>query len=202
MSITRQGASAARWMVLLVTVLVPCVRAHPGGGDTELIKKDLRQLAQEAELVVLARVVSSRAGWDAARRLIWTTTELDVAASWKGNAPRRLHVKELGGIVGEVGMRVPGAPRYARGEQVVVFLKKDVLGQWRTHGWTQGRFGLRPTKTGVRVRSDHRHVIAGFFGTAQVMGHAPLDLASFESKVRMLAAPPVQRRVPGQKGGK
>ena len=50
-------------------------------------------------------------------------------------------VTELGGVVGDLGMVVPGTARFDPGEQVVVFLK-NVGGKWRTAGLIQGKFSV------------------------------------------------------------
>jgi hypothetical protein len=45
-------------------------------------------------------------------------------------------------------MRVAGTPEYQRGERVLVFLRKDPLGRYRTYGMAQGRFVLRAAVDG------------------------------------------------------
>ena len=139
----------------------------PLAGGTILIKKRLSELAREAEAIVLARVADSRCAWNADQTLIWTTTLLDVLETWKGQPGDRIAVMEPGGEVPPVGQHVPSMARYTPGERVLVFLKKDALGQWRTHGCVQGAFRVVPDAGRVPridLTSWHQHVMEGITG--------------------------------------
>ncbi|MAG56726.1 MAG: hypothetical protein CMJ83_10585 [Planctomycetes bacterium] len=176
-------------MGFVLLALIVC----PAGGTT-LIKKDLGQLAREAEAVVLAVVLQNRCQWNADHTLIWTTTTLRVTETWKGKVPAKLSLMEPGGVMPPVGQWVPGMARYQPGETVVVFLKKDVLGQWRTHGCAQGRFHVDTRSDGrmsPRFGPWTRHVVKRWF---QPGGKVPApDLATFKTRVTALAAKPVRR---------
>ena len=162
---------------VLIAVAAALSVASPIAGTT-LERKNLGQLSAEAEAIVVARVLSNACAWDAPRRLIWTETTLLVTESWKGSLTGRVLVKEPGGEVPPVGQRVPGMARYRPGDTVVVFLKKDVLGQWRTHGCIQGMFRV-VRKDGRRFPAQAagmRHVVAGFVGR-------DMDLVGFRRRV-------------------
>ena len=68
-----------------VSLLLLALVAAPAG-STILIKKDLAELAREAELVIVARVQANACAWNPEGTLIWTTTTLAVSESWKGTA--------------------------------------------------------------------------------------------------------------------
>jgi hypothetical protein len=148
---------------------------------TTLKKKNLAELARESEAIVVAKVVGNTAAWDADRRLIWTETTLLVIESWKGALEGQVAIKEPGGEVGPVGQHVPGMARYQPGDTVVVFMKKDVLGQWRTHGCIQGLFRVvhADRRNAPEIGSWTRHVVAGFVGKNA-------DMASFKKTVETL----------------
>jgi hypothetical protein len=158
---------------------------------TILIKKDLQDLAREAEAVVLARAVSSQAVWDAANRLIWTETALDIEETWAGDVKGPVALRELGGEVGQLGMRVNGAPQYRVGEDYVVFLHRDALGQWRTLGWTQGQFRVtadpaRPR--GALAHPSHAHVIDGYIARSAGTPVGPVELQTLKARTQQLVA--------------
>jgi hypothetical protein len=123
----------------------------PSAPSTILIRQDLADLLKNSEAVVRATIVGGEARWDAERRMIWTTTTFDVTETWKGTTTGRSSLRELGGVVGNVGMRVVGAPQYAAGEDVILFLYRDALGFTRTTGWTPLRL-RRPRKARRRAR--------------------------------------------------
>jgi hypothetical protein len=168
---------------------------------TILIRQDLRDLVRGAEIVVRARVIANQAAWDAERRFIWTWTSLDVVETWKGTASGRIAIREPGGEVGSVGMRVAGTPKYAPGEDVVVFLYRDPQGALRTLGWTQGRFALALDVAGsgaLVAHASHGHVLepavktgerwAPFFNAEERRGALGVRYASFKAKTRDLIA--------------
>lgn len=175
---------------------------------TIVVRQDLNDLAKNSEAVVRAVVRGEAAAWDADRRFIWTTTTFDVVETWKGTLAGRASLRELGGEVGTQGMRVVGAPQYAAGEEVVLFLYKDAQGFWRTQGWTQGKFLLaadaeRPGR-GLAVAS-HAHVVAGFFKGDDVRGPLGVEVRAFGAKVKELiaaAAKAEAKPAPKTEGGK
>ena len=167
----------------LMSLLVIALLVGPLSGTT-LVKKNLAQLAAEAEAIVLADVVGTRCSWNAGRTLIWTTSELRVRQTWKGQVPESVAVMEPGGIVHPIGQKVPGMARYRAGDKVVVFLKKDKLGQWRTHGCVQGAFPVVKRKDGSLAPSIGkwtRHVVKGHVAN-------DVGLHAFETRVKALVA--------------
>jgi hypothetical protein len=159
---------------------------------TILIRQDLQDLVRGAESIVRARVVSNAAAWDPDRRFIWTWTTLDVVETWKGPATGRIALRELGGEVGSVGMRVAGTPKYAVGEDVIVFLYRDAQGAQRTLGWTQGRFALGLDADGsgtLTAQASHAHVIdGGLFVPEMRRGPLGVRYAAFKAKTKSLIA--------------
>jgi hypothetical protein len=111
----------------------------------------LEDLVDRSEFVLHARCLRSWSAWDEPKRVIWTHTELLLTEGLKGSVGARIVISEPGGVVGEVGMTVEGAPRYRSGEEVVVFLYRTPQGLLRTRGLSQGKF----TVTGEeRVRAN------------------------------------------------
>ena len=62
---------------------------------------------------------------------------------WRGTPAARVTVVVPGGVVGPIGQRVDGAPAFAKGEEVVVFLSAAEAGAFRVTGLAQGKFSVR-----------------------------------------------------------
>ena len=171
-------------------VLLVALLTSGGFADTTvLVRKSVTQLSQEAELIVYARVVGQSAAWNDKRTLIWTHTDLQVVECWKGVVPTKLSVMEPGGEVPPIGQRVPGMARYKVGELAVVFLKKDILGQWRTLGCAQGKLAVFNHAKGPRLKATPwtKHVITEARAGKGVLAIQP-PLESFKKVVKQLAA--------------
>jgi hypothetical protein len=109
-------------------------------GATTVPGLTFEQLTDESDLVVAGQVTRSWSGWDSNHKYIWTHYELAVSRAVKGAPGSAVIVSEPGGIVGNQSMSVAGAPAYAVGEKVAIFLKKMPNGYFRTVGWGQGKY--------------------------------------------------------------
>jgi hypothetical protein len=166
-----------RLFIILFLFAFPLV---PAAGTT-LKKKNLAQLATESEAIVLAKVIDNTCAWNPERTIIWTETTMDVIESWKGALEGHIAIKEPGGVVPPIGQLVHGMARYRPGDTVLVFMKKDILGQWRTHGCIQGAFRIvgKDGRQALEIGKWTRHVVAG-----QVGKNA--DLPAFKATVQEL----------------
>lgn len=128
----------SRWVwvcVLAVTLL----SAAPGRA-TLVEALDLETLVDEAEQVVLGRVIGQQSLVDERGRIV-TDVALQVEESIKGDqAPgAAITVRRLGGVVGDMGMQVAGEPTFETGETVVLFgARLRQGGMLRPIGMSQG----------------------------------------------------------------
>ncbi|HEY3132094.1 MAG TPA: hypothetical protein VGL91_21740 [Acidobacteriota bacterium] len=106
---------------------------------TTLRRLDFNQLLDHSELVVYGKVVSTYSYIMPERGWVLTDTRIQVMDAAKGQAGPFVTVTELGGVVGDKGMIVPGTARFQVGEEAVLFLK-NLAGKWRTTGLIQGKF--------------------------------------------------------------
>lgn len=83
---------------------------------------DTRGLVEAADVVVQGRVIEARSRWDAAHRRILTESRVRVDAPWKGAPTREVLVRQPGGSVDGIGMRVFGESLLREGSEVVLFL--------------------------------------------------------------------------------
>ncbi|HVE83652.1 MAG TPA: hypothetical protein VND93_12415 [Myxococcales bacterium] len=97
--------------------------AGPARGAT-VLRLTFEELTARADAVVRGRVVGSAARMDQAAGRITTFTEVEVAEALKGAPGKKLTVRQPGGEVGGIGQSVPGAARFAPGEEVVLFLER------------------------------------------------------------------------------
>jgi hypothetical protein len=111
------------------------------------------ELVGQSEAVVHGRVVSVHVAWDADHASIWTHYEVQVDDSLKGTPGALVAIQEPGGELDGLRMEIVGAPRYAVGEEVIVFAAQTP-GGLRTCGWGQGRFVVDGEVGQKRVRND------------------------------------------------
>ncbi len=127
-----------------------------GRGDATMVARlPLDQVARKADRIVHATVADVRAGRDdAGLPATWIT--LDVRRSIKGRAGSRFVIKQYGTstpLADGTITRVTNLPRFAAGDEVVLFLRPDsrlgftspvgfAQGAYRVHG--HGRRRVRP----------------------------------------------------------
>jgi hypothetical protein len=128
---------------------------------TTLARLSLEQLA--AGSAAVARVRCSRAVSQWEDGAIWTLATLEVVETMKGNLPRKITVRLPGGRVGHLTAKVDGAPRFAPGNEAVVFLQSARAGEFTVAGWVEGTFRiLRDPRTGGETVTQDSSAFAVF----------------------------------------
>jgi len=86
---------------------------------------DLAALTDNAEEVMVARVVAQASHYDEHGRIV-TDVEMLVEQSEKGAAQtgKTVLVRRLGGVVNGIGMRIEGEPSFVSGERTLLFAQK------------------------------------------------------------------------------
>ena len=105
--------------------------------------RSLEELANEATDICVCRVVEQQSQWDAEQNMIVTIVTLQAEERLKGSGGDQLQVEALGGIVGDKGLKVTGAPVFEQGERAVLFLKAADNDRHHVVGWAQGKFTIR-----------------------------------------------------------
>jgi hypothetical protein len=155
----------------------------------------LRRLADESDLVVAALVESSTSRFDEGvpgRRIV-TDFTLRVTTVVRGDDPGRTVVVTVpGGIVGRDGQAVFGAPAFATGEEVVLFLgapratsagpRRDIV------ALTQGVFRVERVP-GRAPRTSQRLAGVAIRGEMPAPDELSFDLADLVARVRSLPRP-------------
>ncbi len=153
------GVATAACLAFVAAALLSAeaARAEPAGPGAAALDPTLAtayRLAPYAEAIVRGTCRSARSRWDAARRLIVTDAEIAVAETLRGPTRRSLVVTEPGGALPErnLGMLVPDGPRFAPGEELLLFVARDARGDMRIVGGAAGRLDV----THDRVTGERR----------------------------------------------
>jgi hypothetical protein len=124
-------------LVLLAILLLAATSARA----TTLARLTIEQMTAAAAVVARVRCVASEARWSAGE--LWTHTTFEVIEVWKGQAPRTIAVRLIGGRAGNIISSVPEVPRFEPGEDVVLFLEPASAGEFTVTSWAQGTFRIR-----------------------------------------------------------
>jgi hypothetical protein len=141
--------NALRWAPCLLLLLV--------GGTlhaTTALKLDLATLTDESSLIVIGKIDSKEAKWDAGKTGIWTHHSLTVSETLKGTHEKTREVVTRGGVVGDTGQEVAGAGSPEIGDEYVFFLWKDDDGRLQLQGMVQGAFKVTETDGVKRAASS------------------------------------------------
>jgi hypothetical protein len=161
-------------------------RAHA----TTVLPVELGDLARAARVIARGRIAAVEARWTDDRRAIETLVTLDPETYLKGAPASMLRFRVPGGQIGRYRRVVVGAPQFAPGQRVIVFLAARSPAIPYVIGLNQGVFRLLPGAGGgfdvappplVGAPGRRAPVIRG--GAAR----RPMPLAVFEREVRALA---------------
>jgi hypothetical protein len=133
--------------VLLPAVLLLCLPASA----TSMLKVDLPELAQSADVIVHGSVRRVASRWSGDGRRIVTDVEIQVTEVLKGQAGGTLLVTQPGGQVGDIGQKVSGLASFAPEEEVVVFLERRGAQAFRVSGMAQGKYKVLRSQGGARA---------------------------------------------------
>ncbi|MEI6226172.1 MAG: hypothetical protein WCS72_15620 [Deltaproteobacteria bacterium] len=126
-----------RKLIFLAAVLA----AAPALG-AEAIAQSVEGLTRASDSVVRGQVRKMTPILSEDGRRIYTLVDLDVVSTWRGDRVASVQVIVPGGVVGDIGQRVDGAPSFGGGEEVVVFLHRAEAGGYRVAGLAQGKFSV------------------------------------------------------------
>lgn len=128
-------------------VTLTAVAAHA----TVLVSASLGELTRDARAIVRGRVVAVDAQWTQDRRTIETIVTLATEQYIKGQLGETLQFRVPGGLLGRYRSVVVGAPRFAPGQRVIVFLGTQGPMVPYVLGLSQGVFRVGQTERGDLV---------------------------------------------------
>lgn len=134
------GMIFSRPSQLLLLLAIFSLLPLPAVRGTTLVRLSLDQLAAGSDAVARVNFASSESRWE--NGTIWTITTVKVVETWKGDLPQEISVRLPGGRVGHLTSTVEGTPKFNRGDDAVVFLKRSRAGGFTVAGWVQGTFRI------------------------------------------------------------
>jgi hypothetical protein len=126
---------------LAILALGAAILGAAGARAATLARMKLPELARASAFVVQARCLEVSSRWEGGE--IWTFSRFETLSSWKGKLPAEFAVRMIGGQVGEIESLVSGVPRFAPGEEAVLFLVPTVERDYAVTAWTEGTFRVR-----------------------------------------------------------
>jgi hypothetical protein len=107
-----------------------CVWGGSAAWATTVLLLNMEGHLRDSTAVVDAQVGASIQIIDEETGRPFTTTELHVERLLWGEAPNRLGVRQMRGVVGDRVHRVAGDPELRPGDRVVAFVHRDTDGRW------------------------------------------------------------------------
>ena len=134
---------------LLVFALLVLVFAQPTQATTAVMLPDT-DLIVHSRFIVSGRVISVTTDRDGPGLMVWTYVEVRADRVLKGDLHEgTIVLKQLGGAVGDSGVRVVGQPRFSPGEGVLLYLNAAADGSLHTAHNFMGKFSVIEDATGT-----------------------------------------------------
>ena len=136
-----------------VVLLIVCTLLVSSSVFSQHVKTVTDQLARDADVIVVGRVGTLKAEWNANKSRIQTRVTIAVNSVLKGDAGQQtISLVVPGGEVDGVGEWYSHSPRFLRSEDVVVFAKKDARGSLRVASGEQGKLTIKQdSTTGAKI---------------------------------------------------
>jgi len=179
-------------MKQLLHVLFACVCLVAPLSATVIVPADVAELAHDAYVIARGSVVAVDCRWADGRRGIETVVTIEAETVLKGQLTHTVQFRVPGGTLGRYRNIVMGAPQFAVGQRVIVFLGASGPEIPHLLGMSQGVYRVSASEDGRTVVTPPA-LMPGVVGLV-VRGAAsrqPTALSEFERDVRALA---VERR--------
>ena len=168
-------------------VLLLCAAMSAVTHATVVVPADLGALSREARIIARGRVVAVEPRWTDDRRGIETLVTLQAETYLKGALGETVQFRNPGGRLGRFRSFTVGAPEFAVGQRVIVFLGARSPGIPYVVGLNQGVYRLTPGGQQWLVTPPP---VLPTVRTARVVRgdvtRTPTPLAQFEQRVRTL----------------
>ena len=130
-----QGAALATRTLLAPLAIVALLIALPGiSWATSVQLTPLEDMASDSTMIVRGRVVGEEVRWEDGH--LWTLRQIAVEREYREGVSlaRVVTLRTPGGRLGDIATRVAGVEQARLGDEVVLFLRRDVAhaGTWRT----------------------------------------------------------------------
>ena len=176
-------------------LVLPLLSARPSEATTAVMLSDT-DLIVNSRFILTGTVISTTSAWDDSGSVVWTYVEVFTDRMLKGEVTERTIVlKQLGGSVGESGVRVFGQPGFAPGERVLLYLNTAADGTLHAAHNFMGKFSV------VQNGSDGQEFVerSGGGGNVEILARTSsgevTDIAPFDAYVEKIQST-LQREAP------
>jgi hypothetical protein len=174
-----------KWRLGCVFAVIAMMRATSLHGMV-VLPAEFNEMVAESQTIVQGRIVNVRSYETAGRRTIESLVTVQVVDALKGQPGSTAYFKLPGGQVGRYRRVMVGAPQFAAGDEVVLFLKGSAPAVPMPFGLTQGVYRVSRDGSG---RATVMPAIAG--GAGRIVRGDParraIELEAFISTVRTIA---------------
>jgi hypothetical protein len=181
---------AMRYAIAVLTALLLILTAVPARAIV-YVSTDFPTLVADARAIVVGRVVALESRWNDGRHGIETLVTLEVEQYLKGDLGTSVTVRTPGGQIGPYLSVMPGAPRFAEGDEVALFLAGNGPALPHVLGLGQGVFRIVVDGAGRRVVVPEMLSASSQVATPVVRGdlmRRPAPLDRFVAEVKTLVA--------------
>jgi hypothetical protein len=137
-------------LVLLASALA---FTFPAANATTVIPPSFDQLVQQAELIFQGTVTNVRAQWvgEGGERHIESYITFAIEEAVKGKPGQSYTLRMFGGTVGDQGMAISDAPKFAVGDRDILFVENNGTQIIPLVGIMYGRFHVKKDDAGSEV---------------------------------------------------
>ncbi|MEO7271735.1 MAG: hypothetical protein ABI211_06975, partial [Vicinamibacterales bacterium] len=178
-------------LFLAGVMVLGAVALGPSLNATVIVPAEFREVVSGSDLIAYGRVVEVRPQWADGRRRIDSVVTADVLSWFKGGSDRTVSFVVPGGEIGRYRQVTVGAPSFAAGEEVFLFLKTQGSPIPYVFGLNQGVFRVKTDDRGARkvttpallaVGSEPETIRRG------AVSRRPMPVDDFTSQIRAVIA--------------
>lgn len=138
-------------------LLASLVLAAPLALATTVIPPTFDELVDQADVILQGQVTQVKSEWvgEGAQRHIMSYVTFKVADSLKGDAGSSYTIRMLGGTVDGETMGITDAPKFAVGEEDILFVQNNGSQFIPLVGIMHGRFHIQKSEAGQDMVVDH-----------------------------------------------
>ena len=172
-------------------LLFAAVTLGPPLSATVIVPAEFREVVAGSDLIAYGRVLDVRPQWADQRRRIDSVITAEVLSWFKGGSERTVSFVVPGGEIGRYRQVTVGAPSFAAGEEVFLFLKTQGAPIPYVFGLNQGVFRVNTDQGGARKVTTPALLATGTAPETIRRGavsRRPMPVADFTSQLRAVIA--------------
>lgn len=123
--------------IIILSLVIVSRYAYP----TTMLFLELEDITSRSEAIIRGSVKDVESRYNEERTKIFTYSIIEVKDTIKGKTPPVFTVRTYGGQVGDICMKVPGMPVFKRGEEILLFIKRNE-DFWHVVGMAQGKYSI------------------------------------------------------------